>query len=91
MIHATFEPRSHPMIDAASIGHQTVDQTKTGTIYGSGGLGATRDGDALVFRAIPYRTSTVRPVVVGQPYLKISFAGGGQRLFAPNTRSMLPS
>jgi hypothetical protein len=85
MIHATFEPHSHQMVDGAESGNVLVDQGKTGTTYATGAAGATRDGDYIVFHAIPYLASTVYPVVVRNPRLDVDqFDGYGSMMVKPN-------
>jgi hypothetical protein len=80
MIHSTFEPHSHPVVDGAESGNGQFDQAKTGTTYATGAAGATRDGDYIVFHAIPYLAATVYPVVVSQPQLEVSQVGGDRKM-----------
>lgn len=88
MIHNTFEPRSHEVVDGAETGNARVDQGKTGTTYATGAAGATRtgaDGDYIVFHAIPYLASTVEPVVVRNPFLDVDqYDGWGSMKLKPN-------
>jgi hypothetical protein len=87
MIHATFEPRGH-QVDGAESGNVQVDQAKTGTTYATGAAGATRDGDYIVFHAIPYLASTVSPVVVRNPFLDVDqYDGWGSMKLKPNLPS----
>jgi hypothetical protein len=85
MIHSTFEPHSHQAVDGAESGNVQVDQAKTGITYASGAAGATRDGDYIVFHAIPYQASTVYPVVVRNPRLEVDQVDGyGSMMLKPN-------
>jgi hypothetical protein len=80
MIHSTFEPHGHPVVDGINSGRKLVDQLRTGIEYGSGAVGATREGDSIVFHAIPYLVASVYPVVVRQPQLEVDGLDGGRRL-----------
>lgn len=84
MVHATFEPHSHPLVDQTNTGETGPDQGKTGVLNGTGAVGATRDGDSIVIRAIPYLVATAYPVVVGQPRLQVDGPTGGRLVLEPN-------
>jgi hypothetical protein len=85
MIHSTFEPHSLQAVDDAESGNVQIDQAITGTTYASGAAGATRDGDSIVFHAIPYLAATVYPVVVRNPRLEVTQVGGDRKmLLEPN-------
>jgi hypothetical protein len=78
MIHSTFEPVS--TLDRVETGSVRVDQAKKGLEYGSGALGATRNGDSIIFHAIPYLAATVYPAVVNHPQLEVDGVGSDRRL-----------
>jgi hypothetical protein len=79
MIHSTFEPHGHPVVDGTNTGRPLVDQLRTGIEYAPGAVGATREGDSIVFRAVAF-TVAAYPVIVGQPQLEVDGVGGGRRL-----------
>ena len=80
MIHSTFEPHGNQQSEQLTRRDSPLEQVVTGTEYGSGSFGATRDRDDIVFRAIPYAVDTVRPVVVGRPQLEVDLVGTGRHL-----------
>jgi hypothetical protein len=80
MIHSTVEPHSLQALDQSETGSASVDQGKTGTLYASGSVVATRNGDSIVFHAIPYRADTVYPVVGSDPQLEVAAVGSDRRL-----------
>lgn len=85
MIHSTFEPHSLQAVEDTESGNVQLDQAIVGTTYASGAAGATRDGDSIVFHAIPYLASTVYPVVVRNPRLEVTQVGGDRgMLLEPN-------
>ena len=85
MIHSTFEPHSHQVVDDTQTGNVQIDQAITGTTYASGAAGATRHGDDIIIHAIPYLARTVYPVVVRNPRLEVAQVGGDRvMMLQPN-------
>jgi hypothetical protein len=80
MIHSTFEPDGNQQSEQLSRRDSPFDQLITGGENALGAGGATRDGDYIVFRAIPYAADTVRPVVVERPQLEVDLVGTGRHL-----------
>jgi hypothetical protein len=85
MIHSTFEPHGEKQTQQLIRSDTPIEQLVTGSENAPGAVAATRNGDDIVFHAIPYAADTVRPVIVERPQLEVDLVGSGRHLvLTPN-------